>query len=114
MRRTSARKGGREEEQRANPATLAWNLILLVIIVVIAYLLAGLVIDRFDLYDRLDLGSVTIPGIDAPVPDWALQLVLTIVLFFLFQPIVVIAMDLVKPKRLEDEIDKTYNEPWQR
>jgi hypothetical protein len=69
--------------------------IYVAIVVAISFVLAGLLMEQFDLFNELGIRDMEIPLINyslKDMPEWALQVALTAVIFFILQPLIVIVM----------------------
>jgi hypothetical protein len=107
---------GRDRNVKPKSSTVLVRVIFVFVIAVIAYLLAGLVIDRFDLYQVIRSNPVDIPLINvssSEIPEWLLRIVLTLIIFFLLQPLLVIILDLINPEK-EEPIETGYPDSWSR
>lgn len=114
MRGTNIYREQGKEVEKPKLHSLLLNVILVVAVAVVSYYLANLAIDRFDLYRELGLDTFRIPELDATIPKWVLQAVLTLLLFFFLRPLLVILFDLVVPKTQEVDEGQFYKNPWEQ
>jgi preprotein translocase subunit SecG len=105
----------REKEKEAKRSTKIVNFIYFVIIVAVAYFLSSLVMNQVDVYDALGLYKTTLPLIKKPatdIPEWAIQLVLAGLIFFILQFLLVIVVGMFKKE--EDEFAEASKDYWKR
>jgi hypothetical protein len=106
----------REKAEKPKPRSALLSLIYLIIVAGASYYLAGLVMDQVDLYKVFGLRGSEIPLIKVPgqdVPEWALQLTLAFLIFFILQPLVVIVSGLFIQGKKKDEFDQLPPGRWQ-
>ena len=111
----STNRQRREKAEKPKPRSTLLSLIYIIIVAGAAYFLAGLVMDQADLYKVLGLRSSEIPLIKVPgedVPQWALQMALAFLIFFVLQPLVVIVTGLFTRGTKEDEFDQPPPGRW--
>lgn len=104
----------RNREKRAEKPTLR-SVILssfyFIALGIVAFILAGLLMDHFDLYRLFGLNTIVLPLLKVSlgqVPRRALQITLGILILFLLQPLVVILIDLLGVGRKRDGFDRRY------
>lgn len=114
MRGTSVYRQRKDKEEKPRARTVLLNAVVVTIIAIVAYFLAGFLMDQLELYDLLGLDSVEMRGAEASIPEWALQVVLGVILFFILQPLVVIALDLFGAGKKKDETAQPYQDQWRR
>ncbi len=86
-----------------------------IIIVVVAFFISGQVMNQWDIYELLGLNTITIPVIEksaGDIPELAIQLVLTGILFFVLQFITVFIIGIFKKE--EDEYEQAYRDQYRR
>lgn len=106
-----------KEKQEFKSRTAVVGLVYVVGVIAVAYLLSILVISQVDLYDLLGLDRTEIPVINLPgrdIPQWVLQLVLVVLIFFFIQPLVYIAVALFGGGKKEEQQEKSFQNPWER
>ncbi len=104
---------GRRRKQAEKPTLRGVFLssIYIIVLGVVAFLLAGLLMDHFDLYRLFGLSTIVLPLLKVSlggVPRRALQIALGISIFFLLQPLIVILIDLLGVGRKRDGLDRRY------
>jgi len=91
--------------------------VYVILVAAIAFAVASVVMARGDLYEVLGLKGAELPLIKVPgedIPEWALRLVLTAIIFFLLQPLFVIFTGLFTRRKREDEFDQPPPSSWRR
>jgi TRAP-type C4-dicarboxylate transport system permease small subunit len=91
-----------QEPEKPKRRTACLSLLYVVIVLGVAFLLAGLVMEQVDLYDVLGLYNTEIPLIKVPgtdIPRWVLQLAVAILFFFILQPLIFVVTALLNPKK---------------
>jgi phage shock protein PspC (stress-responsive transcriptional regulator) len=107
----------KEEEKKLKPRTAFLGCIYFIVIVTVAYFLSGFVMEQVDLYDLLGLNDMEVPLIKVPgedIPEWALQLVLAVLVFFLVQPFAYVVVALLNPPKKDEEYQRPFQNPWNR
>ncbi len=92
-----------------------FSVVYFFILVAVAFFLASLVMNQWDIYKLLNLNTFTIPVIKKPgsdIPEIAIQLVLTGFIFFVLQFGTVFVTSIFKKE--EDEYDRLYREQTRR
>jgi hypothetical protein len=95
----------RERKQKAEeiqPRIVIFGCIYIIVLTIVAFLLAGVVMDHVDLYRVFNLYGTEIPlvkirGYD--IPQWVLQMILTLIVILFLQPIIIIVVGLISWKR---------------
>jgi hypothetical protein len=90
------------EPEKPKRRTACLSLLYVIILLGVAFLLAGLVMEQVDLYEVLGLYNAEIPLVKVPgtdIPKWVLQLAVAIVFFFVLQPLIFMVTALLSPKK---------------
>jgi hypothetical protein len=107
----------REEETKPSAGSTLFSVAYVAIVILTAFLLSSLIMDRVDLYDLLGLNRAEIPLINVPgrdIPAWSLQLVLGLLIFFMLQPLVFIAAALFGVGKKEEDLGTPGQSRWDR
>jgi TRAP-type C4-dicarboxylate transport system permease small subunit len=95
-----------KKDDKPKPQTAFLSCIYVAIIAVVSFILAGLVMEQLDLFNELGIADLEIPLIHFPgrdIPEWALQLVVAAVIFFVLQTLVVVVTGLFGRREKGDE-----------
>ena len=106
-----------KREQKPRPAAAVMSCVYIILVAAIAFAVASVVMARVDLYEVLGLKGAELPLIKVPgedIPEWALRLVLTAIIFFLLQPLFVLFTGFFTRRKREDEFNQPPPSSWRR
>lgn len=106
----------RQKEEQVKPRTTIFGCVYVAIVVAISFFLAGFVMEQIDLYDELGIADMEIPLINYPgkdIPEWTLLAALTVVIFFVLQPLIVIVMGVFSRRDSGDSSSQPPANPWE-
>jgi hypothetical protein len=103
----------KKKQKELKRSTKLFNFFFFIIVVAAAYYLSGLAMEKADLYNQMGLGDTKLPAIKKPVPEWVLQLVLGVFIFFILQFISAFAFGLFKGEEKES-YGPSYQDQWKR
>jgi TRAP-type C4-dicarboxylate transport system permease small subunit len=105
-----------QKKEKTKPRSSLFSCVYVVIVIAAAFVLSSLIMRQLDLYDLLGLDRAEIPFLDIPgrdIPQWALQLVLGIAIFFILQPLVYITAALLGAGKAEEDYGQPHRNPWE-
>ena len=104
-----------EQQEEPTRGFKFFSVVYFLILVAVAFFLASLVMNQWDIYKLLGLNTFTIPGINKPgrdIPETAIQVVLAGIVFFVLQFVTVFVISIFKKE--EDEYERLYREQTRR
>jgi hypothetical protein len=114
MKGTSVYRRRRDKAEKPRTTTVLLRFFFVLLIAAAAYLIAGLLMDRLDLYSLVRSNPIEISRIDfssADLPRWAVQALVGAAIFIILQPLLVILLDLARPRR-DEGFDPDYEDQW--
>jgi hypothetical protein len=102
--------------EKATPQAALFGCVYVAILAAVAFLISGFLMQQFDLYDELGIGVVDLPLVNTAVeiPEWALQVAMTVLIFFFLQPFAVILLGMLGLRKTEEEPSQSPQGRWQR
>lgn len=106
----------KKEEEKTTPQVALFGCVYVAILAAAAFLISGFLMQQFDLYDELGIGVVDLPLVNTAVeiPEWALQVAMTVLIFFFLQPFAVILLGMLGLRKTEEEPSQFPQGRWQR
>jgi hypothetical protein len=106
----------RQKEEQARPRTLVIGCIYVIVVVAISYVMAGFLMEEFDLFNELGIRDMEIPLVNyslEDVPEWTLHIALTAGIFLILQPLVVIVMGIFTRGESGTKPSQPPPNPWE-